>query len=278
MARHRQGFTLIELLVVISIIALLIAILLPALGAARRTARRMQNSTQLRGIHQGMVTFANSNRSKFPGLNSSGEAEGNDNTGGSGTGDFVQARYWILLNGDFFTPDYAVSPSETKSVDPYDDGGDPDNTKVEFSTTGVKHYSYAMLRIQFVGSTASATALPGIFAGNESRVAEWAQTLNSQAIVISDRNIGNGTGASVIQSIHTDEPGNWEGSVLWNDNHVSYENTDLFETKYADGTLNDGTGDALFADANTGSNSSGPAGSNAVMIKAARAQGGGAEN
>ena len=67
---RKSGFTLIELLVVISIIALLIAILLPALGAARRTARRMQNSTQLRGIHQGLVTFANSNKNNFAGLDS----------------------------------------------------------------------------------------------------------------------------------------------------------------------------------------------------------------
>ena len=62
----RRAFTLIELLVVISIIALLIAILLPALGAARRSARQMANSTQLRGIHQGMVTFAQDNKGFFP--------------------------------------------------------------------------------------------------------------------------------------------------------------------------------------------------------------------
>ena len=62
----KNAFTLIELLVVISIIALLIGILLPALGAARRTARQMQNSTQVRGIHTGLVLFSQGNTPTTP--------------------------------------------------------------------------------------------------------------------------------------------------------------------------------------------------------------------
>ena len=249
--QQRAGFTLIELLVVISIIALLIAILLPALGAARRTARRMQNSTQLRGIHQGMVTFANSNKNKFPGLLSSGGvvADGANTTGGSNDGDAVQARYWILFSGDFFTPDYAISPSETKDVDKYDDGGDPTTAPVVFVEAGVKNYSYGMLAIRHgSGGTVPNTA-------DAARIAEWTQTLNSQAIVVADRNIGVGSTTAAAQSIHGDEAGDWSGSVLWNDNHVGFENEQLFETKYGNFSLNDGaTPDNIFDDTNTGSN------------------------
>ena len=61
--RVRRGFTLIELLVVISIIALLIAILLPALGAARRSARKTQDSTHVRSIQQIASAYAVDNKS-----------------------------------------------------------------------------------------------------------------------------------------------------------------------------------------------------------------------
>src|SRR5262245_4785484 len=70
---RRRGMTFVEFLLVVSIVALLIGILLPALGAARRTARCIQNSTPVRGIHQGHVLFSQGNNGYFAGLNPLGE-------------------------------------------------------------------------------------------------------------------------------------------------------------------------------------------------------------
>jgi len=65
MKRHK-GFTLVELLVVIGIIALLIAILLPALNRARREARLVQCSANMRTIGQSLTNYASDNNGCLP--------------------------------------------------------------------------------------------------------------------------------------------------------------------------------------------------------------------
>jgi Ca-activated chloride channel family protein len=58
----------IAALVVISTVAILVGLLLPATGSARRAARQMKNTTQVRGIVQGLVTYAGGNKERLPGI------------------------------------------------------------------------------------------------------------------------------------------------------------------------------------------------------------------
>ena len=60
-----KGFTLIELLVVIAIVALLLSVLLPSLNKAKRYARRIIDTTNLRSLATALHIYLNNSNDKF---------------------------------------------------------------------------------------------------------------------------------------------------------------------------------------------------------------------
>ena len=229
-----RGFTLIELLVVVSIITLLIGLLLPVLGAGRRTAQQLRNSTQMRGIHQAFVIFAEENRTggrdgRYPGLDAAGGLDGlnpvpaaslgvgaavpppvdvdamnpvadglpnDDDT----FGDFVFAT---LLRGDFLMADVLVSPA--------DDAMSVFRPDPAFNLDMSDHASYGMTTLRHGGGY----------------VQEWASTGSSTAMILADRFAHvAGEPFDEYNSVWTDEDSqSWEGSFVMNDNATRFSPT-----------------------------------------------------
>ncbi|MEM1444883.1 MAG: type II secretion system protein [Planctomycetota bacterium] len=275
--RRASGFGLIELVVVVMLLSIGVALLLPMLGRSRGPARQMQNNTQTRGIHQGMIVFAQGNKSGggdgfFPGLNARGEAialdgadtpenasttiqadtfgnhnairgydanangdvdpeEMNDAATGAG---FVQYAFAELLTGDFIpagSSEYFLNPRDTGKA-----------AFIAGDTGDAGHFD--MSKVSYTIVNVAADQLDN----------EWKETINTQAMVLADRAVGDGntfgTSHASASSVWTEEgSGDWRGALTRNDS--STETGTTYEApsglKYGNLTFVDGVLENMFA-------------------------------
>src|SRR5262245_29608429 len=227
-----RAFTAVDLLVVVVVVTIIAAILLPALGQSRVSSRQIRDSTQIRGIHQGMVLWVQGNADSYP--RPSRFDKSNDTVSDQGAAKDTTANIVsILIFSGFIGPELCISTAESNpgirvcgtysysnpsaAVNPAKALWDP-----SFSTdyTGGK-----------TGSFSCAHTLPA-----DERLATWANTFNAAEAAICNRGpeISGMSTHKKQRTFATATPGSntylihggrstWEGNISYNDNHVSFE-------------------------------------------------------
>jgi prepilin-type N-terminal cleavage/methylation domain-containing protein len=247
--KNRKGFTLIELLVVIAIIALLIGILLPALGKARQSARQLKDQTQVRGIMQGLVVWAQNNSDNYPlpsliDKNNLTIAVGNP--ADAFKKDITRHMFSLLIFNGFVPVEMFVTPAESNGAVNIMQGYQTDKP------TGTAVADKGLWDPKFRGSVLDTVIAsePNLTSNNSyasqapfgKRKAKWSNTFTATEAVLANRGpcytLTGGTGNAAVWELFTGASGyfgtnsntllihgsrtKWEGLVGYNDNHVDF--------------------------------------------------------
>lgn len=230
------------------LIAIPVIILMPALGKARQTATQLKDSTQIRGVGQGMVLWAQNNQDLYPLPSQIDRA--NATLPKAHGKDLPRHIYSILVFNGFIGPELLVSPAETNpdiAVAMYYQYSMP--TGAANGAQALWDPSFKALQTE-VNTYGESTTAPGgtsyaLMPPVGKRRAKWSNTFNATDAIVGNRGPAynlDGAGRWVlVQSPGGTRPGNseigtgsyslgihggkstWEGNICYNDNHVNFE-------------------------------------------------------
>jgi competence protein ComGC len=231
--RSRRGFTVVELIAVVIVVIVLALALIPVLGHRSRTSQPpMQESTQIRGIHQGMVLWAQSNKDVYP-LPSLVDVKDETVADVGGAKDTTANIMSMMIYNGFFSPELCVSPEEV-------------NTSIKV----MANYSYsnpaaAVKPLGALWDPAFSADFTGGKVGNmsfahmlpaEERLKDWTNNFDASRAAVGSRgpqvaSVAKGSGSLVAPKLVLpsntlkDRTGSmvWTGNIAYNDNHVTME-------------------------------------------------------
>lgn len=218
-------------------------IMLPALGKARASARQLKDSTQVRGITQGLIVWASNNKSRYPVPSDFDTSNATVSDVGNAKDTTANILSLMIFNGNI-SPEISISPAEA-------------NTAIQLDAA----YEYAMPKSAvkaadalwdpgFRGTPADAPRGRGAAGvGNQSyahtaplgqRLKLWSDTYNATEAVFGNRGPtyaandqgkasgtwalpAGATGTSSVTLLIHGGRSTWEGNIAYNDGHVSFE-------------------------------------------------------
>ena len=233
--RCARGMTLLEVLVsfvvVLILVAVLIGILMPMAGHGHSYPTQLKDSSQIRGVLQALVLFAQNNGDQYP-LPSAIDID-NNTVPELGTAKDTSANiYSLLMWNGLVTAELLMSPVEAGNVEKY---MDYELSAPKAAVNPGKALWDPAFRADFTGKEPCEDSATHMLPGG-TRKQQWANTFRPTEVVIANRgpkvNSVTYKKDGSIDTIDSDEKSvtlqfhgreQWSGNIGYNDNHVKFE-------------------------------------------------------